>query len=179
MAQLRIEAKPTTYAGIEMRSRLEAGWAASLDQLGIEWEYEPETIRLESGAWYVPDFWLPALRTVIEVKGMGVPGIRKPIELSRELPGVIVIIGFEPVSRYVADWLWRPFLQWRDAAGYDARLAQCPECSAWQWMRAQITRRCRLCKALHEGTLATSGEMKFTNPEADHHAFLDAFTANR
>jgi len=35
--------KPTKYAGITFRSRLEARWAVFFDALGISWEYEPET----------------------------------------------------------------------------------------------------------------------------------------
>ena len=74
---------PTTYKGIQFRSRLEARWAVFFDTLGIEWEYEPE--RYEIGMlWtdpnteeldysdmetYLPDFWLPELKYWIEVKG--------------------------------------------------------------------------------------------------------------
>lgn len=53
--------KPTWYAGIEFRSRLEARWAVFFDTLGINWEYEPETFI--SNAFedappiqYTPDF---------------------------------------------------------------------------------------------------------------------------
>jgi len=48
-----IPAIPTVYKGIEMRSRLEAKWAAFFDAVGLPWEYEP--IKLD-GWW--PDFRL-------------------------------------------------------------------------------------------------------------------------
>lgn len=50
--------KPTKYAGITFRSRLEARWAVFFDALGISWEYEPETFtRQEYGIpQYTPDF---------------------------------------------------------------------------------------------------------------------------
>jgi hypothetical protein len=63
-----MDAVPTRYSDITFRSRLEADWAATLDSHNIRWEYEPETITLDSGILYVPDLWLPELGTWIEVK---------------------------------------------------------------------------------------------------------------
>lgn len=48
-----IHAIPTTYKGVQMRSRLEARWAAFFDQLKWPWVYEPF-----DGAGYIPDFLL-------------------------------------------------------------------------------------------------------------------------
>lgn len=50
-----LQARPTRYKGVEMRSRLEAGFAMWLDQMGWEWEYEPECFASELGQW-LPDF---------------------------------------------------------------------------------------------------------------------------
>lgn len=58
---------PTSYAGHVFRSRLEARFAVLFDEMGIRWEYEPEGFDLPHGL-YVPDFWLPDLRTWFEVK---------------------------------------------------------------------------------------------------------------
>jgi hypothetical protein len=44
--------KPTEYRGIQMRSRLEAKWAAFFDEIGWRWEYEPDGF----GNYYIPDF---------------------------------------------------------------------------------------------------------------------------
>lgn len=52
-----IRARPTTYKGIQMRSRLEAYWAAQFDQMGWEWEYEPMCFADETGQ-YLPDFYV-------------------------------------------------------------------------------------------------------------------------
>ena len=55
------KARPTTYRGIQMRSRLEARFAATLDKLvdaldgGARWEYEPRAFANERGQ-YLPDF---------------------------------------------------------------------------------------------------------------------------
>lgn len=50
-----IPARPTTYRGIKMRSRLEASVAAEFDQFGYEWAYEPRAYANASGQ-YLPDF---------------------------------------------------------------------------------------------------------------------------
>ena len=50
-----IKARPTLYKGIQMRSRLEADYAAHLDRWGAHWEYEPECFASEAGQW-LPDF---------------------------------------------------------------------------------------------------------------------------
>ncbi len=52
-----IKARPTTYDGIDMRSRLEARYAAWLDREHIRWEYEPQCYATSEGQ-YLPDFRL-------------------------------------------------------------------------------------------------------------------------
>lgn len=49
--------RPTIYKGIQMRSRLEAGFAAWLDGRHIKWQYEPCAFADEKGQ-YLPDFEL-------------------------------------------------------------------------------------------------------------------------
>ena len=80
-----VEAQPTVYRGTAFRSALEASWAATLDSLGITWEYEPETITLPSGTRYIPDFRLPDIGTWLEVKGVGVPRVEKAFEFAESL----------------------------------------------------------------------------------------------
>lgn len=48
-------ARPTTYKGVEMRSRMEAGFAAWLDSHKVPWAYEPNAFASEHGQ-YLPDF---------------------------------------------------------------------------------------------------------------------------
>jgi len=59
-----IEAKPTTYANILFRSRLEARWAVFLDFTPniLNWTYEPQTFKLPNGWEYTPDFLVEAFR---------------------------------------------------------------------------------------------------------------------
>lgn len=54
-----IPAIPTTYAGVNFRSRLEARWAAFFDILGWQWDYEPIDL-----AGYIPDFIVHGARPV-------------------------------------------------------------------------------------------------------------------
>lgn len=55
---------PTTYKGVQMRSRLEARWAQMFDLLHWPWEYEP--VDLDG---YIPDFALLFYKPVmVEIK---------------------------------------------------------------------------------------------------------------
>jgi hypothetical protein len=65
MTDYLIQAKPTQYAGITFRSRLEARWAVFFDALDIPWEYEPERFHLTDGSTYTPDFRLTLRRQEI------------------------------------------------------------------------------------------------------------------
>lgn len=64
-----MKAIETEYNGYRFRSRLEARWAVFFDTLGIKYEYEPEGFDLD-GVYYLPDFWLPDIKTWVEVKGV-------------------------------------------------------------------------------------------------------------
>ena len=52
-----LTARPTTYNGIPMRSRLEARVAAMYDRRNEEWVYEPRAFANSRGQ-YLPDFQL-------------------------------------------------------------------------------------------------------------------------
>lgn len=129
-----IGAVPGFYRGVRFASRLEVGWAQTLDFLGIEWLYEPAVVPLPSGNRYRPDFYLPMIRTWLEVKGPHDERIEKSRELSvlvahgpdcstgrRELPGVaccdrwwrpwdLVVIGRPPAPLPPAVDLPAPFV---------------------------------------------------------------------
>lgn len=71
-----LRARTTVYRGVRMRSRLEAGFAAWLDERWMPWEYEPCAFGGRDGQ-YLPDFrvdgvvcsWLPSpQRIYVEVK---------------------------------------------------------------------------------------------------------------
>jgi len=52
---MTLKPRQTYYKGTRMRSRLEALYAANIDNLGATWEYEPECFANERGQ-YLPDF---------------------------------------------------------------------------------------------------------------------------
>lgn len=67
MAEIR--AIETHYNGYRFRSRLEARWAVFMDNLSIEYIYEPEGFDLGDGYYYLPDFYLPNTNAWVEIKG--------------------------------------------------------------------------------------------------------------
>jgi hypothetical protein len=62
-----LRAIETEYRGYRFRSRTEARWAVCWDAAGITWQYEAEGFEL-GGSRYLPDFFLPDLKTYVEVK---------------------------------------------------------------------------------------------------------------
>jgi len=68
---MALSARPTMYDGIQMRSRLEATFAAFLDRHAIPWEYEPRAFAGAAGGQYLPDFllWPHGRRVYVELKG--------------------------------------------------------------------------------------------------------------
>lgn len=65
---MNIKAIPTRYKGYNFRSRTEARWAVFFDALGLAWEYEPQGFFTEDGTGYLPDFWVPELKAIVEIK---------------------------------------------------------------------------------------------------------------
>jgi len=97
------EIKPieTYYNGYRFRSRLEARVAVFLNVLGVEYEYEPEGFKLESGKWYLPDF---------RVKCYGTRGCktRKPFDLWIEVKGRMTREDADKIREFsgfeIIDW---------------------------------------------------------------------------
>lgn len=99
---MHIKSIETRYAGITLRSRLEARWCVFFDNAGITWEYEPDRISLENGGTYLPDFMLTFVNlppVYVEVKGAE-EKLDKPylIRAALELD-VLVILGPIPDCR--------------------------------------------------------------------------------
>ncbi len=150
-----IDPKPTEYSGTAFRSRLEASWAANLDHYGIRWQYEPATVTLESGTWYLPDFWLPELSTVIEVKGAHMERAEKARELAAQVArDVIVLFGYAPAWNRGAAGEPESLMRWEDAAGYNSLFTRCLACGSHQWCRLRASLDCRKCGERFTGHLA-------------------------
>ena len=62
-----ITAIPSYYSGVTFRSKSEATFARWCDSWNIVWDYEPEGLQFGNVS-YVPDFWLPEGKTIVEIK---------------------------------------------------------------------------------------------------------------
>jgi hypothetical protein len=146
---MAIRAVPVCYAGVLFRSTLEADWAATLDSLAIDWQYEPEAVRLPSGELYRPDFYLPRITTWLEVKGPHEERLAKAIELARavdhhpDCTGAtgdyerccqgeyqLVVVGLAPVRGQTT---WKVLCQVGGEPYDDGCLQECGNCGAWYW----------------------------------------------
>lgn len=94
----------THYKGYRFRSRLEARWAVFFDELGIEWEYEPEGFVLPDGELYLPDFWLRTCGAWFEIKPVRklmAREVRKAKGIGTTAP--ILIVSGDPLEMFPFD----------------------------------------------------------------------------
>lgn len=66
---MEFSALPTWFDGFWFRSRLEARWALLFKELEIRFWYETQGYTLPDGSRYLPDFYLPQIQMLAEVKG--------------------------------------------------------------------------------------------------------------
>jgi hypothetical protein len=95
MAEIPTWGRRTLYKGIQMRSRLEATWAAHFDAAGTEWEYEPECFADESGQ-YLPDFRLRSRHSPFSAEYYEIKGKLDPPEVSYWQVRMAIIWSSEP-----------------------------------------------------------------------------------
>jgi hypothetical protein len=63
-----MKAIDTRYRGYRFRSRLEARWAVFFDKMDTRWEYEPQGYALPGAGAYLPDFYLPESKWLLDIK---------------------------------------------------------------------------------------------------------------
>jgi len=98
---------PTVYKERNMRSRLEARWAAMFDLLSWDWEYEPFDLE----GW-IPDFVIYGAKEeiIVEVKPYSrldqydIEKIKKGIRGTEKEGTDILLVG----SRLIAQDIWNP-----------------------------------------------------------------------
>lgn len=164
----------TEHAGVKFRSRLEASWAVTFDHYGIKWEYEEELVELESGVKYLPDFRLPDLATVMEVKGLHMQRVSKVREYAREVfPDTIVLIGWPDLHQRPSPGVEVRYMQFSDGlpSSLNAVFTACTSCGAYQWSRMPsvwqyrvppgVVVPCRICGGPLGKTVFSSGEAPF------------------
>lgn len=98
----RFKPRPTTYRGVEMRSRLEARYASWLDQAGATWKYEPCAFA-DGADQYLPDFRVDHVQmfkrdhtVYVEVK----PTVEQAIDA---IPRMAIIWASEPDALLVVE----------------------------------------------------------------------------
>lgn len=110
--------RPTTYKGIEMRSRLEARFAQNLDALEEKWRYEPRVYG-PRGKGYLPDFEMltATCPTFIEVK----PTLAEVHDAERKMeviwkthPDALLIVACAEGGSYFAARLGKPWVSWQE-----------------------------------------------------------------
>jgi len=144
------------YSGVRMDSRLETRWAAFLDANGIVWEHHPDCYVLGS-THYEPDFWLPQIRTILEVKG-AFTGARdfKPLTYSLQAArnDVLMVYGEAPAG--VVFSLIHPTpleVAYPGASGKASGqridgglfMGRCVECGCVQFVESCMAWDCRVC----------------------------------
>lgn len=141
MADVFITGRPTVYNGIKMRSRLEAAWASKLDQLGLEWKYEPVCFGTV-GVQYLPDFKViePKRTVYLEVKGV-LPDpapVRRRMETvwaSEPLAHLVIAKGtpLERLSDWNAEWFTKTGNWWLHAPEWQAGFRWPDQPDWWEW----------------------------------------------
>jgi hypothetical protein len=188
--EMTIASLPTVYRGTTFRSALEASWAATLESLGITWEYEPKTVTLPSGERYIPDFHLPEIDTWMEVKGPGVPRVEKAYAFSQTLAcdcpdgcdhrwprGELVPIGLEPRafnpwaeedydhwptwSKNKLAWRHGGFARWKSTRSRRAWLTRCLSCKKASWFDTPDCRACGRRLSGAHGVQSGSDDIQF------------------
>ncbi len=92
-----IKAIETWYDGYRFRSRLEARWAVFFDAMDFEYRYELQGYKLDDMC-YLPDFYLPGLKTYVEVKPYpsSEMEIEKAERLSIGMKSDVIIVEGDP-----------------------------------------------------------------------------------
>lgn len=103
-----IKVIPTAYKGVTYRSRTEARWAVFFEAMGWPFTYEAEGANLD-GEWYLPDFWLPAFQTFVEIKGADPTDDERRLAAKlHDAPGKrVLLIAGAPGRDTHKVWDWR------------------------------------------------------------------------
>lgn len=100
----------------------------------MRWEYEKEGYRLSNGEWYLPDFWLPELRTWVEVKGEMIASafdtllifsksLRRPTLMVVGAPWEAKVVAFDESGDYYETYM----------AGMNSRMVLLNDASLGRW----------------------------------------------
>ncbi len=132
----------TFYRHYRFRSRAEARWAVFFDALGIPFIYEPEGFEFDDGTLYLPDFYLPTMKTFFEVKGiMSDADYHKISSLGKS--GYPVAVGYSDMTfQSPANYLEETFAL--DEKEYSC-LAKCQKCGNYYFIGYSGSFECLCC----------------------------------
>lgn len=82
--QQHIKVRLFEHNGVKMRSSWEVKFAQRLDEMGLEWEYEPTFFTFPNRKRYAPDFYVKAHDVYYEVKGWMKDEAAEKIRMFRE-----------------------------------------------------------------------------------------------
>lgn len=150
-----------------MRSRLEVRYAKFFDAHCMNWAYEPEGFEL-IGTRYLPDFYLPEIKTLVEVKGvlddtdttklralvpvaaqhgvltiLAMPGEPVCFKLCRPTPEMEANAQTDEAWNFVCEWDFDPRCDISD----DAAMVRCAECGKWYFIDSSAGWQCTACGA--------------------------------
>ena len=136
-----LRAIETEYRGFRFRSRTEARYAVLFDAAGINWQYEAEGFHL-NGARYLPDFFLPELKTYVEVKPTREAAEQAvPLLLAlKEASGCDAMFGIGSPTIGPPDNFFRCAKLSEGIHVYRAAPAQCPFCNRLVFDRRDLCR---------------------------------------
>jgi hypothetical protein len=85
-----------------MRSSWELAFAHKLDELGLDWEYEPKTFKLANGLRYTPDFYVSQKKTWYEIKAFSRdPHFLVKADLFRQTEERLLIMWQDGIERLI------------------------------------------------------------------------------
>lgn len=164
---------PEQYRGIRMRSRLEVKYAKFFDCHRVKWSYEPEGFQI-LGVRYLPDFYLPDIRTIVEVKGvldptdvkklaalvpaaakndvmtvLAEPGEPVRFRLCHPTPEMERQAQEDPGIAEAVGWAFEPECDINE----DVALVRCATCQAWYFIDSSASWQCTACGA-YDGNMS-------------------------
>jgi hypothetical protein len=144
---------PTKYKGIKYRSKLEASWAKFFDTHRMKFAYEPEGFNFD-GVLYLPDFWLPEIKTIVEVKGVLEETDREKLlslAVHAAPRGIMVILAEAPAGENYKLIYPSPQTFQNDEAPYiyeefeEVSLCRCANCRRWYFRENLMGWQCTAC----------------------------------
>lgn len=147
-----MQPRAALYGGVWFRSRLEACWAFLFDELRIAWRYERDAFDLD-GVRYLPDFYLPGIKTWFEAKGVMTDEDHTKVQRLAEYAatrGELVLVGGGPAGCVMCI-----MTEFGELNFEGAEWCHCRQCNVWSVSMI----RCRACGYIDPGAANILGSV--------------------